>query len=140
MGVSRKGLYRLALLILLIPISILLVLHFFGENRMVVEMNVSLKDCNLKNESVTIHLSKSSDLEISERNQLSRVEKTLSRKRVSFDDGVYPCFGDTLALLMIDKKNNLRGSYVLEHSDINRLFVELDIIMLQEIYGEEVSR
>lgn len=141
MGVSRKGLFRLALLILAIPVILLLTLHFFGENRMSVETNTPLKNCGLRNSEVSVHLSSPLLLKtIEEKNQLARVLKALDKKKIAFDSSDYPCFGDTLSLLMVDDENNLRGSYYLEHSDINRLFVELDIVKLQSSYGREVSR
>lgn len=107
---------------------------------MVVETSVPLENCDLANEKVTVHLSQGQLMEMDERNQLSRVERILKRKKLVIDETDYPCFGDTLGLLIIDKENNLRGSYLLEHSDISRLFVELDIIILQESYGKGVSR
>ena len=75
-----------------------------------------------------------------QKNQLARIRKRLRSTRVVLDTAYGACFSDTLALLMIDRKSDLRGTYELEHSDINRFFAELDILLMVENYGEGVSR
>lgn len=134
----RKALFRFVLLILFIPVGLLLVLHFFGENRMEIPTLGTYNDCGLSNELLLVQSgSAQSNLE---RNQLIRLEKKLTSKNLVLDVSPKACLGDTLAILLFDKRHQLRGSYLLEQSDINRLFAELDILLMNESYGEGVSR
>lgn len=135
---ARKGLFRLAILILLIPVGLLLVLHFFGENRMDVQVMQSLKSCDLPDGTKV--LLGGFDLDASKTNQLTRIEKMLEKKKVEILKANSECFTDTVAIYLVDKHQNLRGSYLLEQNEVNRLFAELDIVVMQDNYGESVSR
>ena len=134
----RKALFRFVLLILLIPVGLLLVLHFFGENRMEIPIMRVVSNCGLHDQLTVVQ----SGVPVNnlERNQLIRVNKKLASKNLPLDATVRECLGDTLAILLFDKKHQLRGSYYLEQADINRLFAELDILIMNESYGEGVSR
>lgn len=123
---------------LVLPVGVILFLHFFGENRMKVPVLHSLADCEIRRETyffltglvATNH----------QKNQLARINKRIASKQMVLDTAQGGCLSDTLALLMIDKRSDLRGSYALEHADINRFFMEMDILLMVENYGEEVSR
>lgn len=134
----RKALFRFVLLILFIPVGLLLVLHFFGENRMEIPNLGVFENCGLPNKLTIIQTGESENN--LERNQLLRINKKLSSKNMEMDVTPRNCLGDTLAILLFDKKHQLRGSYYLEQSDINRLFAELDILIMNDSYGEGVSR
>ena len=74
------------------------------------------------------------------KNELARINKKLASQGMSIDKGDQACFSDSLAVLLIDSKMNLRGAYSLEQGEINRFFAELDIVLLIENYGKGVSR
>ena len=137
MSVGKKGLFRLAIIILAIPVVLLLVLHFFGRNEMRVEMKSEI-DCDFSSETQVILNGEVSGNEGI--NQMSRVTRSLDRKNVQLKQISDSCLGDSTALHLVDRDNFLRGSYNLNQLDVNRLFVELDIIRQQDAYGREVSR
>lgn len=134
----RKSLFRLAILILILPVGIVLFLHTFGENKMEIPVLSSLDDCDIKSGT---HLILSGVVSTnSQKNQLARINKRISTKQVDFRAAEAECFSDTLALLLVDQQADLRGTYQLEHNDINRFFAELDILLMTENYGKGVSR
>lgn len=139
MAGARKSLFRFAILILIIPVGLLLVLHFFGENRMEIPVLGSMETCELEKGQVHVLMSGEA-LTNPERNQLQRVGKTLVAKGLTLDGSPRTCLGDSLAILIVDMRQQLRGTYILEQTDINRLFMELDILLMNERYGEGVSR
>lgn len=75
-----------------------------------------------------------------QQNQLTRVNRTLSKKSMSEVLLNGTCFGDTTALVLVDGQRQVRGMYYLEQTDVNRLFAELDILRMNESYGQGVSR
>lgn len=103
-----------------------------------VEMKKPLTSCDLN--SITNVMLGGQGFSVAQLNQISRVEKVMKKKRLELVDAPLDCFTDSVAVYLVDKKNNLRGSYLLEQGDINRLFVELDIVLMQDNYGEPVSR
>jgi len=135
----RKSLFRFAILILIIPVGLLLVLHFFGENRMEIPVLGSMQSCDLPDGQVNVLMSGDSLTNL-QRNQLQRVSKTLKAKGLLLNNEPRACLGDTLAILIVDMQGQLRGTYALEQTDINRMFMELDILLMNEQYGEGVSR
>ena len=138
MSNPRKGLFRLAILILALPLGMVFFLHFFGTNRMDVPILVSLKDCeSSKNVKVVLSGTPASN---DQKNQLSRIDKRLVSKGLALSIGDQSCYSDSLAILLIDSEANLRGSYFIEQNDMNRFFAELDIVLLMENYGKGVSR
>ena len=134
----RKALFRFVILILFIPVGLLLVLHFFGENRMDIPKLAVIDNCGLPNVMTVIQSGEV--VNNLERNQLLRVNKKLASRNLEVDKSAWSCVGDTLAILLFDKRHQLRGAYKLEQSDVNRLFAELDILIINENYGEGVSR
>lgn len=138
MSNPRKGIFRLAILILALPLGMVFFLHFFGSNRMDVPILASLKDCE-SSKNVKVVLS-GAPFSNDQKNQLTRIDKRLASKGLTLDKGDQSCYSDSLAVLLIDSKTNLRGSYWLEQNDVNRFFAELDIVLLIENYGKEVSR
>jgi len=134
----RKSLFRLALLIIVLPLGVIIFLHTFGDNRMEIPVLSSLADCEVKKGTHVLLTGVATTN--TQKNQLARVNKRLRSTLVELDTARGECFSDTLALLMIDRKSDLRGTYELEHSDINRFFAELDILLMVENYGEGVSR
>jgi len=134
----RKSLFRLAILILILPVGIVLFLHTFGENKMEIPVLASLDDCEVKKGThlLLTGLARTNN----QKNQLARINKRITSKRMNIDTAQGKCFSDTLALLLIDQQSNLRGMYELEHNDINRFFAELDILLMVENYGKGVSR
>ncbi len=103
-----------------------------------VQVMQSLKSCDLPDGTKV--LLGGSDLDVSQTNQVTRIEKVLQKRRIEILKANPECFSDTVALYLIDKKQNLRGSYLLEQNEVNRLFAELDIVLMQDNYGESVSR
>lgn len=93
-----------------------------------------------ENSKTLVYLVNSEPFDKSQVNQIRRVERTLDRKGMEMDSLPLDCLGDSIAFHLIDRDRNLRGSYLLTQQDINRLFVELDIVLLQDNYGREVSR
>ena len=137
MSKTFKGLSRLGLLILF-PIAILLTLHFFGENKLEVDSLGSLDGCiEVKHTSVIL---RGIDLQVPEQNQVTRIERTLERKNLVLISSREQCLGDSTAVYLVDKEKILRGAYNLEQGDVNRLFVELDIVLMNDNYGESISR
>jgi hypothetical protein len=134
----RKALFRFVLLILFIPVGLLLVLHFFGKNRMEVPNMGLIEDCDLPNQLVIIQSGiPENNLQ---KNQLLRINKNLSFKGLVLNTETRSCMGDTISILLIDKEHQLRGAYYLDQAEINRFFAELDILLMNESYGEGVSR
>ena len=135
---SAKGsLFRLAFLILLLPAGILLFLHFFGQNKLDVPVYDEVT-CKINGRTKVV-LTGIVETNIN-RNQKNRLVKKLESKGLKLDTTDYNCLPDSLSLILIDKKNFLRGSYDLNHKDIGRFFAELDIVLLNDNYGEGVSR
>ena len=98
----------------------------------------SLENCNIKKGT---HLLLSGEATSNaQKNQLARINKRLASKQMVLDNADNECFSDSLALLLIDQRSDLRGVYELEHNDINRFFAELDILLMTENYGKGVSR
>jgi len=139
MAGARKSLFRFAILILIIPVGLLLVLHFFGENRMEIPVLGTMQSCRLQQGKIHVLMSGDS-LTNPQRNQLQRIDKTLKSKGLMLDQSPRSCLGDSLAIFIVDKEQQLRGSYELEQTDINRMFMELDILLMNEQYGEGISR
>ena len=134
----RKSLFRLAILILVLPVGIVLFLHTFGDNKMEIPVLSSLDNCGVK-KGTRLLMTGLAETNIHE-NQLARIKKKIASKRIELDFAAGECFSDTLALLLVDQRSNLRGTYELEHNDINRFFAELDILLMIENYGKGVSR
>ena len=136
---GRSSLFRFAIIILAIPVVLLLVLHFFGRNEMSVPVLQELASICESDGEITVVMTGAIN-ETSVSNQLKRVERGLERKGLTLASTGITCFRDTTALHLIDSQSRLRGSYLLEQHEVNRLFVELDIVREQESYGREVSR
>jgi hypothetical protein len=97
-----------------------------------------IENCELPNELVVLQSGKTTDN--NQRNQLLRIVKKLDDKGLSLDNGLRPCLGDTLAILLVDRAHQLRGAYKLDQAEMNRFFAELDILLMNEKYGEGISR
>lgn len=134
----RKSLFRLAFLLLVLPVGIVFFLHSFGENKMEIPVLSSLKECGV--EKSTHLLVTGTPVVSAEKNQLDRIRKRTASKQIELSLASGACFSDTLALLLIDQQSNLRGTYELAHNDINRFFAELDILLMIENYGKGVYR
>lgn len=134
----RKSLSLLAILILTLPVGIVLFLHAFGDNKMEIPILASLADCEVKKGAYSFISGRAETS--NQKNQLARIKKRLASKRMHIDSVKGKCFQDTLALLLIDERANLRGVYELEHNDINRFFAELDILLMSKNYDKEDSK
>jgi len=99
----------------------------------------SLDDCSFSSGNVRVYLT-GNGFSTGQQNQIKRLERQLGDKHVDFVTGHDTCLSDTAALLLIDSKNQLRGTYALEQLEVNRLLVELDIVYLNENYDQGVSR
>jgi len=136
---ARKSLFRLAILILLIPVVLLLVLRIFGENQMEVPIVDDLAECKIDVRSTSVFLV-GKDFSNAQKNQIKRLKNDLKDRSIVLQNADNPCFTDTTAVYLLDTKKRLRGAYRLEQNEVNRLFVELDIIRLNENHGQGVSR
>lgn len=134
---GKKSIFRLAIIILAIPVAMLLVLHFFGRNEMKVEIMRPISCVGVDEVRVVLN---NPVKEKEAQNQLNRVIRSLAKRRTRFDTLRDTCLGDTIAFHLIDRSNMLRGSYEVNQKDVNRLFIELDIIRQHDAYGREVSR
>ncbi|MCP4456648.1 MAG: hypothetical protein GY816_01270 [Cytophagales bacterium] len=126
------------MIILLIPVGAVIVNVFFGEQKTKVPIVASLEDCEIRKETHLL-LTGNSNLK-NHKYQLTRVYDKILERGVELDTVTGSCFADTLALLLIDGRSDLRGVYKVEQRDINRLFNELDVLLMIENYGKGVSR
>jgi hypothetical protein len=138
-GNARRGLFKLGILILLIPVALVLLLRIFGENRMEVPVLQTISDCSLEIPTTAVFLTGKAG-STAQMNQLKRLKKQLDERNISLFEKPRPCLGDSLAILLIDGERKLRGRYHLEHKEVNRLLVELDIVRLNEKNNSGVSR
>lgn len=139
MNRAKKSLFRLAILILLIPVVLLLLLRLFGENQMEVPILDDLTECKVDVRSTSVFLV-GGDFSNAQKNQIKRLKNDLKDRSIVLRSAENSCFADTTAVYLLDTKKRLRGAYRLEQNEVNRLFVELDIIRLNENYGQGVSR
>lgn len=137
---QSKGLKRLIFLIVfLIPVCWYLFLQVFGKNNFSLNDPIPLSGCDSFLEITAIFQADSLDLP--KQNQLRRVEYGINQRGISLirNDSLFDCL-ETDADLLIVSKSGLWGSYILERDGVDRFFTEIDILKIQESYGEGVSR
>lgn len=137
-----KGLARLLFVIVfLVPVVWYLFLQLFGDNKF------SLQVLRPTDEACTVnHLCIIKNLD-----SLSTVQESYFQ-RVSFGANergvtivtdkklIQNCINQSQSNLVLLSKSGIWGEYDLSREGVDRLMTELDILLIQESYGKDVSR
>ncbi len=138
----NKGLARLIFIVVfLIPVVWYLILQLFGSNTFALELKYQVDSCYQASEVVVIRTSDS--LSITEQNYLQRVEYATTQKSISLvekDQDFFQCINQSEADLVLINEQGLWGGYELSREGVDVLLTELDILILQNTYGEGAYR
>ena len=101
----------------------------------------ALNDCvNVK--EITVGIS-SDSLTLAEKNYFQRVEFAVNKKSINLqrlDQETFDCINQNDADLVLLSKEGLWGGYELSREGVDLLLTELDILILQNSYGEGTYR
>lgn len=138
----NRGLARLIfILVFLIPIAWYLILQLFGDNSFSLELKQPLNDC-FQPKGITI-VRTSDSISLAKRNYLNRVKYAIDRNSISFqemDAEFFNCINQPDVDLVLLNEEGLWGGYVLSREGVDLLLTELDILILQNLYGEGAYR
>ena len=101
----------------------------------------SLNDC-VKVREITVGIS-SDSLTLAEKNYFQRVEYAVNKKSINLqrlDQETFDCINQNDADLVLLSEEGLWGGYELSREGVDLLLTELDILILQNSYGEGTYR
>ena len=138
----NKGIARLIFIVVfLIPVAWYLILQLFGDNKFSLTPIGSLNDCV---ESAEVQIIRSSDaVSIAEKNYLDRVLYYANKRSIEVlqkDDFFFQCVNQSDADLVLINEAGVWGAYALSREGVDLLITELDILILQQTYGEGAER
>ena len=129
----KKSVLKPLLLIIIfgVPVIWYLFLQLFGENKFelpVQKKNVLVDSCRVEGNSFYIF---SLPGTVAEKNQFQRLKQYADSKGITISELQKECIADTASndVYLIDRSNQLRGSYNYRISEIDRAKAEGDLLL-----------
>lgn len=139
----NKGIQRfIFFIVFLIPITWYLFLQAFGENKFSLKVIKPIpSSCGVYQD--TKILMQSHDLGIESQNYLDRVIFGAKKRKVSLDtmsNDFFNCLETEQNFFALVDEKGLRGIYSLDREGVDLLLTELDVLLLQKMYGKGTNR
>lgn len=142
MSSLNKGLARLIFIVVfLIPVAWYLILQLFGDNSFSLQLKEPIADCIQINEIAVIRTADS--ISLAETNYLKRVEYATEQRDIKLqkrEKEFFNCINQSDADLVLINEDGLWGGYELTREGVDLLLTELDILIMQNSYGEGSHR
>lgn len=126
----------------MIPVTWYLILQLFGNNTFSLQLISELSpDCG-EFPSVTVVV-KNDSISLVQKNYMDRVQFGTEKRAtvVEFKDQFFfKCINQMDADLVLVSDDGLWGSYTLTRDGVDQLLTEIDILLLQQSYGESARR
>lgn len=126
----------------MIPVVWYLILQLFGDNRFALDsLEIIPNGCTI-HDGITV-ISRDDSLSIVETNYMNRVVYAVDKRKadLKYENSEYfQCINQNDADLVLVNEKGLWGAYSLSRKGVDQLLTELDILTLQQSYGEGTSR
>ncbi|MEQ9466533.1 MAG: hypothetical protein RLN88_03925 [Ekhidna sp.] len=140
---KSRGLKRHTFFIVfLIPVTWYLILQLFGDNQFALNSLEPVPDGCTRYTAITV-VAREDSLSVVETNYMNRVIYAAEKRKaiLKYESSEYfSCINQIDTDLVLVNDEGLWGAYSLSRKGVDQLLTELDILTLQQSYGEGTTR